>query len=126
MTLSLMMTATATTQNKALSSGKSGGFTTHLENVKVSPPQLPSAEGQHAIREAIGAEGTAVALYECYTETHSHTDDSITVNQLPDINAHDKMTIDGVVYTVQYAEPQPATFAMNATLRIILVKDKRQ
>jgi hypothetical protein len=117
------MTTTATTQRQVMASGKRGNPTTHLEQVKITPVQLPSADGQHNIRKAIGMDTVAV-VYECYTETHEHTDNSVTVNQVPDIQEGDRLIVGSDTYLVRFAEPQPATLSTKSSLRIILVKDK--
>lgn len=126
MTLSNMMTATATTQRTpAISSGKIGDPVTNLQNVKITPVMLSDTRGQHEIRQAIGMEGTAVQVFECYTEPHAHTDSSVSVNQMPDIRAGDRLVTGGVTYVVRWAEQQPATLSFAATLLIYLSEDKR-
>lgn len=127
MTLSTFMTATATTTRPpAISGGKIGDPVTHLENVLVTPVMLSSATGQHNIRQAIGLEGSAVQVFECYTESHEHDDNSVTVTQMPDIKAGDRLAVGGVTYNVRWAEIQPATTSFAATLLLYLTEDKRK
>lgn len=123
MTLRLIMTTIVTTQRQIMASGKRGNPTTHLENVKITPVQLPSADGQHSIRKAIGME-SSIVVYETYTETHSHTDNSVTVNQVPDIQEGDRLIVGSDTYLVRFAEPQPPLLSVKASLRIVLTKDK--
>ena len=124
--LKKMMTATATTTRfGAMSSGKRGTLSTHLESLKLTPVMLSSAQGQHQIRQAIGLEGTAVQVFETYTEAHAHTDDSVSVNQMPDIRTDDRIVVGGITYAVRWVEQQPATTSYGATLLIYLTEDKR-
>lgn len=127
MTLSQFMTATATTErHPAMSGGKRSAPTTHLEDVSITPVMLPNAQGQHQIRAAIGLEGTAVQVFEIYTESHEHTDDSSTVDQMPDIEAGDRLVTSGITYVVRWAEQQPATTSFGATLLLYVTEDKRK
>lgn len=120
------MTATATTtRTPAVSGIKVGDAVTHLENVKVTPVMLSSASGQHAIRQAIGLDGSAVQVFEAYTESHEHTDDSVTVTQVPDIREGDRIIIDGVTYNVRWSQRQTATTSYGQTLMIYMTEDKR-
>lgn len=126
MPLRNFMTATATTERApAMVSGKKGDPVTHLESVKIQPPMLPSAQGQHNIRQAIGLDGSAIQVFETYTESHSHTDDSVTVNQLPDIEEGDRLIEGGVTYVVKWAEPQAGTSSFGKTLMIYMIRDNR-
>lgn len=125
MPLRHMMTATATTARATMSSGKKGNTTTHLENVKITPPILPSATGQRAIREMLGLEGAVGQLWETYSESHEHTDNSVTVTQVPDIIAEDRLTVNGTTYYVHWAESNSATFSFGETLVIYMTEDKR-
>ena len=126
MTLSAMMTATATTtRHPARSSGKIGNPVTHLESVSIVPIMLSSATGQHNIRQMIGLDGTGIQVFETYTESHTHTDDSVSVTQVPDIRAGDKLVTGGVTYHVYWCEQQPATSGFGATLLIYIAEDKR-
>lgn len=125
MPLKDFMTTTATTKRlPAISGGKRGDPVTHLEDVSITPVMLASATGTHAIRQAIGIEGTAIQVFEIYTESHEHTDDSSTVTQLPDIVVGDRVITGGVTYNVRWAEPQAATSSFGQTLIIYLTKDK--
>ena len=126
MTLRQMMTTTAsTTRPPAIASGKIGDPVTNLTNLKITPIMVSSAQGQHAIRQAIGLEGTAVQIFECYTEAHSHTDSSVVVNQMPDIEIGDRIVVGSITYNVRWAEIQPATFSYGATLLIYCTEDRR-
>lgn len=121
-----MMTATATTtRSPAMSSGKIGSPVANLESVKITPVMLSPTIGQHAIRQAIGLDGTAIQIFEIYTESHAHTDSSQSVTQIPDIIAGDRVVVGGITYNVRWAEQQPATGAFGATLLIYVTEDKR-
>jgi len=127
MTLLSTMTATATTQRTpAISSGKIGDPVTNLESVKITPVMLQDTRTQLSIRQAIGLEGTAVQVFEAYTQSHAHTDSSSAVTQMPDIRAGDRLITGGVTYVVRWAEQQPATASLSATLILYLTEDKRQ
>jgi len=125
MTLSAFMTETATTQRmEAMVGGKRGDLEAHLSGVKVTPPMLPSASGQHAIRQAIGIEGAAVQVWECFTEKHAHTDGGVSVTQLPDILKNDRITIDSITYVVRWAKPNSPTSGFGKTLVMYLTEDE--
>lgn len=121
-----MMTQTAsTTRLPAKSGGKVGDPVTNLTNLKITPIMLDSARGTHQIRQAIGLEGSAVQVFEAYTQSHAHTDSGVSVNQMPDIETGDKLVVDGVTYHIQWAEKQPAGFVMPATMLLYIIEDKR-
>jgi hypothetical protein len=123
--LKTFMTATATTTRRTNpSDGTFGAPSAHLAAVKITPVMLAGASGTHEIRRALGLEGTAVQLFEAYTEPHVHTDDSTSVNQLPDIAAGDRLTSDGTTYLVRWAESQPPTSTFARTLLLYLTEDK--
>jgi hypothetical protein len=73
----------------------------------------------------IGLEGTAIQIFETYTESHAHTDGGVSVTQVPDIRAGDLITIVGVTYAVRLCEQQPPTTSYGATLLIYITEDKR-
>jgi len=126
MTLLSMMTASAdTTRLPAIVGGKRGDPTTHLESVSITPIMLANTRGQETIRQAIGLEGTAIQLFEAYTQSHTHTDDSASVTQMPDIIVGDRLVVGGVTYNVRWVEQQPATSGFAATLILYLTEDKR-
>jgi len=119
------MTATAsTTRLPAKSGGKIGAPVTNLTNLLICPVMLSAMTGQHNLRAAMGLEGTAVQVFETYTEAHSHTDSGATVNQLPDIVAQDRLVVGSVTYLVRWAEIQPATSLFGATLLLYLTEDR--
>lgn len=124
MTLSSMMTASATTKRlPAISSGKRGAPTTYLESVRITPVMLSNTTGQHQIRQAIGVEAP-VQVFEAYTESHTHSKNSSSVTELPDIVAGDQLVTGGTTYGVRWCEQQPATSSFGATLLIYLTEDK--
>ena len=126
MTLSQMMTATAsTTRHPAMADDQIGDPVTHLESVKITPPMLPSTNTQQSVRQAIGLEGTLVQVFECYTESHAHIDSSASVDQMPDIIANDMLITGGITYSVRWVDQQPPTASFGATLIMFLTKDKR-
>lgn len=125
MPLSHFMTSTAKTQRADVVSGKKGDPVTYLESVKIQAPFPPTASGQQAIREMVGIEGSAVQIYECYTESHAHTEDSVSVNKVPDIVRGDLLITGGITYRVQWAKPYPATSSFGVTLAMYLTESER-
>ncbi len=125
MSLKAMMTSTATTTRHPAPdmNGKIGARATWLEDVKVTPVMLASASGQHYARQASGFDGTSVYQYEAYTESHEHTEDSVTVTQLPDIRQSDLITIDGLTYVVKRAAIDTPTSSFGKTLYLYLDLD---
>lgn len=125
MPLRNFMTQTAsTTRLPNKSGGKIGTPVTNLTNLRICPLMLPSATGQHMIRQITGFEGSHVQFWETYTESHQHTDSSVTVTQLPDIVQGDFLVVNGVTYTVEWTEQQPATSSFGATLLLYVYEDK--
>lgn len=126
MTLSAMMTTTASTQRTpAIASGKIGDPVTNLQNVKITPVMFPDSRGQQEVRQAMGMEGTAIQVFECYTEPHTHIDSGVSVTQLPDIRSGDRLIIGSITYVVRLAESQPATTSFSATLILYITEDRR-
>jgi hypothetical protein len=126
MSLRDMMTQTASTKRQpAMSGGKRGEPTTNLTNLLITPLMLSSLTCQHAIRQAIGLEGTAEQLFEAYTESHTHTDSGATVTQMPDIEAGDRLVVESITYNVKWAEVQGLTFGFGQTLILYVTEDKR-
>lgn len=126
MALHDMMTVTASTKRQpAMSGGKRGEPTTNLTSLLITPLMLASMTGTHAIRQAIGLEGTAEQLFETYTESHTHTDSSVSVTQMPDIEAGDRLVIGSITYNVKWAEIQGLTFGFGQTLMLYVTEDKR-
>lgn len=120
-----MTTTASTTRNPAKSGGKVGAPATNLTNLKIMPLMLSDTRGLHQIRQAIGLQGTAVQLFETYTESHTHTDSSVSVTQLPDIVTGDRLVVGSITYEVLWCESQPATTSFPATLLIYVMEDKR-
>jgi hypothetical protein len=126
MPLNNFMTATATTtRNAAMVGGKRGDPVTHLENVKITTVMLPDINRVQTVRKAIGLDGTAVQIFEIYSESHSHTDDSVLVTQVPDIKEGDRVITGGITYNVRAAEVNPATTSFGATLLMTVTEDRR-
>jgi hypothetical protein len=126
MSLRSMMTTTAsTTRTPAKSGGKVGAPVTNLTLLKIMPVMLSDTRGLHQIRQAIGLDGTAVQVFETYTESHLHTDSGTPVTQLPDIVTGDRLVVGSITYEVLWCEQQPATFSFGATLLIYVMEDKR-
>lgn len=128
MTLSLMMTESATTQRRGAPEGaqdKTGGFATWLENVSLVPVQAPSVRGQQMVQAQTvsGMPGVNTYRFETYTESHTHDKDSVEVTELPDIRENDKITIAGITYIVKRALPDSPTFSFGKTLYIFLDRD---
>lgn len=121
------MTQTASTKrHPAKASGKIGAAVANLTNLLITPLMLPSASGQHAVRQVTGFEGTHVQFWETYTESHAHTDSGVSVTQLPDIVVGDILTVDSVNYVVEWTEAQPATTSFGKTLLIYVYEDKNR
>jgi hypothetical protein len=125
MPLRNFMTASATTLRATISSGKIGAPSAYLTNVLVQPPQLPSAEGQHAVRTMIGLEGSAGQVFAIYTESHTHTQSGGSVTKVPDIEVDDQITVGGVTYYIHWAEVNSATSSFGQTLLIYVTENKR-
>lgn len=126
MTLSSMMTATASTQRTIARVGsKFGDPVTNLESVSITPLMLVGVRNIQGIRQATGLEGTAVQIWQAYTESHEHTDSSSTVTQIPDIVESDLLISDGITYKVVLAQINPATSSFIATLILYLTESKR-
>jgi hypothetical protein len=123
--LQFMTEITLTKRVPSISGGKIGDPVTHLENVKVVPRQLFDTFGTHTVRAAIGLEGTAMQLFQTYTESHAHIDDSAPVTQVPDIISGDRLILDGVTYQVRFAEKQTLTISFGETLYLYITEDKR-
>lgn len=114
----------STKRAPAMASGKIGAPTTHLTGVESSPLILPSQQSQHAIRQAIGLEGTAVQLWELRLHKTPHIDGGVSVDQLPDIIAGDRVTIESVDYAVSWADiVHPLSFG--DILLVYVKEDKR-
>jgi hypothetical protein len=121
------MTQTASTKRfSAISSGKRGTLSNHLTSLKITPVMLPDSRSQSAniVRQALGLEGTAVQIFEAYTESHAHTDGGTPVTQMPDIITGDRLVVGSITYQVRWAEQQPATTSFGATLLLYLTEDK--
>lgn len=128
MPLSDFMTETAsTTRNPPKDvNDMIGDPVTHLESVKVTTRMLPDSRRVEAIRKAVGIEGGVIQMFELYTESHEHTDDSVTVTQVPDIIAGDRVILDGVTYNVRTAEVESPTSSFGQTLIIVITEDRRK
>jgi hypothetical protein len=127
MPLADMMTQSAsTTRLPTKASGKIGAPVTNLTSLMIAPLMLPSATGQHMIRQLTGFDGSHVQFWETYTESHTHTDSSVSVTQMPDIVQGDFLVVSGVTYTVEWVEQQPATSSFGATLLIYVYEDKNR
>lgn len=121
------MTQTASTKrHPAKEGGKISAAVANLTNLLITPLMLPSASGQHAVRQVTGFEGTHVQFWETYTESHLHTDSGVAVTQLPDIVQGDFLVVSGVTYTVEWTEAQPATSGFGATLLLYVYEDKNR
>jgi hypothetical protein len=108
----MRLDATCTTQRRGATSGnKSGDFAANLASCSITSPMLLDTQTSQAVSTLIGLAGIPVQIFQCFTESHSHTDSSATVNQLPDIIASDTLTTGGVTYTVKWAEIWPATIS---------------
>lgn len=121
-----MMTTTASTSRRgAVSGSKSGDVAANLTNLLITPVMLSDQNGNHAVRQLLGVEGTAVQIFEAYSESHTHTDSSVSVTQMPDIMAGDRLIVGSITYSVKWAEVQALTFGFGQTLMMYLLEDKR-
>lgn len=126
MSLRDMMDATCSSQRRgAMSSGKTGDFAANLASCLITSPMLLDAQTSHSVSKLIGLTSGTHQIFQAFTEAHTHTDSSVSVSTLPDIIAGDTLTVNGVTYTVKWAETWPATFSFGATLMMYLIEDKR-
>lgn len=114
----------STKRAPAMSNGKKGDPATNLTGVEASPLVLPSQQSQHALRAALGLDGTAVQIWEMYIKKCAHIDSSISVNQLPDIVAGDRVTVGSTDYNVRWADITHP-FSFGDVLILYLTEDKR-
>lgn len=114
----------STKRAPAMSGGKRGDPVTNLTGVESSPLVLPSQQSQHAIRAAIGLEGTAKQLWEMYVKKCAHVDSGVNVNQLPDIVTGDRVVIASTVYAVEWADTAHP-FSFGDVLILYVTEDKR-
>lgn len=129
MSLRDMMTATASTERlPGMTSGKkSTTQSANLTNVLITPPMLPNQRNLSAmgIVPFKGMEGTAIQYWEAYTESHTHTDSGASVTQMPDIQIGDRLTCNGIEYTVDWTQIESDTLGFGNTLVILLTRDVR-
>lgn len=114
----------STKRTPAMSGGKKGEPVPNLTGVESSPLVLQDTRANQGIRVALGLEGTAVQLWEMYLKKCAHVDSGVNVNQLPDIIAGDRVTIDSVDYSVKWADITHP-FAFGDVLILYVVEDKR-
>ena len=123
MPLRNFMTATATTQRRSApdaTTGKTGGHSTYLQNVLITPVMLAGAKGEHYTVGVSNMDGVFTYAYEAYTESHVHDKDSVEVSELPDIRENDLVAIDSITYVVKRAAIDTATSAFGQTLYLYL------
>lgn len=116
-----LATVTASTKRSPqVSGGKRGARATHLEGVSIVPLMPASRDTlQHPVFE-----GQAMELWETYAESHQHTDDSVSVTQVPDIRQGDLLTVDSTDYHVKFVGNWPAASGMGAYLQIVVEEFK--
>lgn len=120
------MTQTAsTTRHPAMTSGKRGTPVTHLTNLKITKPMSQYNQGDRQLRQALGLDGTLVQEKEAYTESHTHTDGGVSVTQMPDIIAGDKLIVGSITYNVEWVDIEPAPSSFGETMILKLTEDKR-
>lgn len=120
------MTQTAsTTRSPAMASGKIGNPVANLTNLKITKPMSQFNQGDRQLRQALGMSGTLVQEKEAYTESHTHTDSGVSVTQMPDIRAGDKLIVGSVTYNVEWVDIEPATSSFGETMILKLTEDKR-
>jgi hypothetical protein len=119
-----MNVAASTTREGTASGGVSGDFATNLTNLLVTYPNPPEQKGGQRVRTAQGLEGAAVHDFECYTESHTHTDGGVSVTQVPDVLVGDKLTIGSTTYMVQETGLWGETSGFGVTRYIYMDVDK--
>jgi hypothetical protein len=125
MTLRAFMTSTASTKRApAMSGGKiSSTFVANLSGVLVTYPNPPENKGQQRVMQAQGLQGSAIHEFECFTESHTHTDSGVSVTQMPDILINDIVTIDNVNYLVKEVGVWGESSSFGKTMYIYMDKD---
>lgn len=126
MSLRDMMTSTATTKRAAaITGGKiSKTFVANLSGVMITYPNPPENRGQQRVTQAGGLEGSAIHEFEAFTESHTHTDSSVSVTQMPDILKGDIVTVDSINYLVKEVGIWGDTFGFAKTMYIYMDKDE--
>jgi hypothetical protein len=97
-----------------------GTRATHLEDVEMHPIMPIERRAEQEVRQRFGVEGQAVRILQTFTQVHTHTDDSASVTQLPDIDESDWIVDGSDTYNVLAAKSWPATAGMPAYLEIVL------
>jgi len=127
--LSKMATATYSTKRAPAESGSKGGPpVTYLTNVSFVPimplvgagvtgGNIPQAPIQ-ALRNRVGEFLITMA------ESQSHTEDSATVNQVPDVMEGDILVIDSVDYPVTEVQNWLATTALLAGIYVTIEESR--
>lgn len=95
---------------------------THLTGVESSPRILANRQIQQVLMQAAGLDGTQTQLWELRIRKGAHVDDGVSVNQLPDIQVHDHVVIDNVVYSVKWADITHP-FAFGDILLVYITED---
>lgn len=93
-----LATQSATTQRDV----DGTGMTAHLSGLSVTIPYPLSQANQDIVSDA-GLEGAAREYKQVFARKQSHTDDSVNVDQIPDIIEGDNLIIGGVTYRVRSA-----------------------
>ncbi len=118
------ITQVASTKRHPAKSGiKIGDPVNNLTNLYIHPLMLMDTRSALALQQARGLSGTLGQIWETYTESHTHTDSSVSVTQLPDIIAGDKLVVEGITYHVQWADLQAATSGFGKTLILYVFED---
>jgi len=125
MAFSDLATSTVSTKRAgAVVAGKRAAPVTHLENVSVFPIMPIDIGGRgDRVTTRSGLPGQAIEQWETYTENHEHTDDSVTVTQIPDIREGDIMVDGSAEYEVSFVANWPIT-NLTGFLRISLEENK--
>lgn len=123
--LSFMTTTASTTRLPAIISDKRGNPVTNLTSLKITPIMLPDLRRQIEVKKAIGLEGSVVQVFECFTESHTHIDSSVSVTQIPDIIVGDRLVIGSTTYNIRIAERNSPTTIFGATLQLTITEDRR-
>jgi hypothetical protein len=69
-------------------------------------------------------QGQTKELWETYMEYQTHTDDSVTVTQLPDVKEGDVVVVGSVDYGVRRVFEWPAAGGLLPFIRVVLEESK--
>jgi hypothetical protein len=110
----------STKRPPAYASSKRGGPTEYLTGVSFVSV-MPADISKEPIKTSDPIQGQANVIWEAYAEKQSHVEDSVTVDQVPDILKGDFVVDESAIeYHVRRVEIWPLTTATKGFLRLIL------